>query len=41
MAPFNHMFDDHPLCSSSWCHKKRKEIMVPLKETIKVTIAVK
>ena len=25
MAPLNHMFDDHSLCSESWCHHKRKE----------------
>lgn len=24
MAPLDHMFDDHTLCSSSWCHRKRK-----------------
>ena len=24
MAPLNHLFDDHSLCTSSWCHKKRK-----------------
>ena len=23
MAPLNHLFDDHPLCDSSWCHKKK------------------
>ena len=25
MAPLDHMFDDHSLCDSSWCHKKRRE----------------
>ena len=24
MAPLNHMFDDHSLCHSSWCHRKKK-----------------
>ena len=24
MSLLDHMFDDHLLCSSSWCHKKRK-----------------
>ena len=24
MAPLDHMFDDHSLCNSSWCHRKRK-----------------
>ena len=24
MAPLNHLFDDHHLCNSSWCHRKSK-----------------
>ena len=24
MVPLDHMFDDHSLCNSSWCHRKRK-----------------
>ena len=23
MAPLDHMFDDHHLCDSNWCYKKR------------------
>ena len=23
MAPLNHLFDDHILCNSAWCHKKK------------------
>ena len=25
MAPLDHMFDDHHLCDSKWCYKKRAE----------------
>ena len=24
MAPLDHLFDDHNLCNSSWCHSKKK-----------------
>ena len=23
MAPLEHLFDDHHLCDSTWCHKKK------------------